>query len=217
MTRLALFDLDGTILDTLSDLYASVNRALRTEHLAERTIEEVRSYLGNGIRLLIKRAVPEHTESAVEERVFSAFVRDYEQHCADQTAPFEGIPELFASLKKNGVKIAIVSNKADFAAQKLCQRFFSGAYDFAIGAKDGVAKKPARDMIDEALSHFSGICERDCVYIGDSEVDVETAQNAGMREIAVLWGFRTEAELKNAGATNFAANTQELLQKIISA
>lgn len=216
MTSLALFDLDGTILDTLKDLALSVNYSLSSENLPSRTTDEIRTFLGNGIRVLINLSVPENTSKEQTERVFKTFVKYYGEHCVDNTCPFEGIPELFMALRKEGVKIAIVSNKADFAAQKLCKQFFPDMYDFAIGAKDGIAKKPARDMIDEALAAFPEIEEKDCVYIGDSEVDVETARNAKMREIAVLWGFRSLEELKKSGAVDFAADSKELLQKILN-
>ena len=215
MTRLALFDLDGTILDTLSDLASAVNWALSSENQPRRSTEEIRSFLGNGIRSLVHLSLSENASEDTEKKVFDSFVNYYGEHCADKTTPYDDIPELFAELRNRGIKIAVVSNKADFAAQKLCKKFFSGAYDFALGAKDGVAKKPARDMIDECLSAFPEISSEECVYIGYSEVDVETAKNAGMRGIAVQWGFRSTDELKKAGATVFAATPKELFQKII--
>ena len=204
-----IFDLDGTLLNTLDDLHASVNAALGAFSLPLRTREEVRRFVGNGIRLLIERAVPEHTPPALTDRVFAAFRTHYGQHCMDRTRPYEGIVPLLQALRRAGVHIAVVSNKADAAVQPLIARSFGGLAEFVLGEKTGVARKPAPDMAQAAMDFFA--CPKDqAVFVGDSDVDIQTAANAGIDCISVCWGFRTRQELKAAGAVRLAATPAEL-------
>ena len=206
-----LFDLDGTLLNTLTDLFLSVNYSLEKNLLPKRSLDEVRHFLGNGIQRLIADSVPEGTSEIIEKLTFNTFVDYYGKHCADNTSPFDKIPELLKELRSNNVKIAIVSNKADFAAQKLCEQFFPDMYDFAIGAKDNLKKKPASDMINAALVGLGNLKRSECVYVGDSEVDIMTAKNADMPCINVSWGFRTRSELLEAGAKIIVDNPLEIL------
>ncbi|MGN1052285.1 MAG: HAD family hydrolase, partial [Candidatus Scatosoma sp.] len=187
-----VFDLDGTLLNTLEDLTLSVNAAMRFVGAKERTQEEVRSFVGNGIRLLIERALG--TETADEKafsNAFSYFKEYYGAHLCDHTAPYAGITQLLTRLKAAGKKTAVVSNKADFAVRELCRRYFGTLIDVAAGENEaaGIRKKPAPDAIFTAIERLGGGA---AVYIGDSEVDIQTAQNAALPCISVCWGFKDE-------------------------
>lgn len=212
--QLVIFDLDGTLLDTLDDLADAVNWALKQEQLPRRTREEVRAFVGNGIRNLIERAVPAGTEAAQTDRVFAGFKARYAGHCADKTRPYPGILELLARLRAEGIRTAVVSNKADFAVQTLCRDYFPGLVDCAVGERAGIPKKPAPDSVQEVLRALK-ISREQAVYVGDSEVDVVTARNAGMDGILVLWGFRDRQTLERAGAKTFAATAEELCAALI--
>ena len=212
--QLVIFDLDGTLLDTLDDLADAVNWALKQEQLPRRTREEVRAFVGNGIRNLIERAVPAGTEAAQTDRVFAGFKARYAGHCADKTRPYPGILELLARLRAEGIRTAVVSNKADFAVQTLCRDYFPGLVDCAVGERAGIPKKPAPDSVHEVLRALK-ISREQAVYVGDSEVDVVTARNAGMDGILVLWGFRDRQTLERAGAKTFAATAEELCAALI--
>lgn len=212
--QLVIFDLDGTLLDTLDDLADAVNWALEQEQLPRRTREEVRAFVGNGIRNLIERAVPAGTEAAQTDRVFAGFKARYAGHCADKTRPYPGILELLARLRAEGIRTAVVSNKADFAVQTLCRDYFPGLVDCAVGERAGIPKKPAPDSVQEVLRALE-IPREQAVYVGDSEVDVVTARNAGMDGILVLWGFRDRQTLERAGAKTFAATAEELCAALI--
>lgn len=207
--KLIIFDLDGTILDTLDDLTASVNFALHINSLPSRTIEEIRSFVGNGIRLLIERSVPEDTSSQVLEKVFADFKAHYKLHSNDETKPYDGITELLKSIRNKGVKTAVVSNKADFAVQDLVKIHFDGLFDFAVGEREGIERKPAPDSVFEVIN-LSSISKEESVYIGDSEVDIFTADNASIDLIAVSWGFRDKDMLIKNGAVTIADNVNEL-------
>ena len=212
--QLVIFDLDGTLLDTLDDLADAVNWALKQEQLPRRTREEVRAFVGNGIRNLIERAVPAGTEAAQTDRVFAGFKARYAGHCADKTRPYPGILELLARLRAEGIRTAVVSNKADFSVQTLCRDYFPGLVDCAVGERAGIPKKPAPDSVQEVLRALK-ISREQAVYVGDSEVDVVTARNAGMDGILVLWGFRDRQTLERAGAKTFAATAEELCAALI--
>ena len=191
-----VFDLDGTLLDTLGDLRDSVNFSLEKNKLPKRTTEEIRSFVGNGIRLLIERSVPENTPSEIIEVCFSDFKEYYKDHSAILTRPYDGIIDLMKELKSKGVKIAVVSNKADFAVKTLMEDYFSNLYDCAYGERAGVPRKPAPDGVFGAIKEMGADLEN-TVYIGDSEVDVETSKNAKLPCIAVTWGFRDKKVLES--------------------
>lgn len=205
----AIFDLDGTLLDTLEDLADSLNYALRQSGYPERTISEVRSFVGNGIRKLIERGVPKGTEEAMIQKVHGDFTEHYKTHCADKTKPYAGIPELLQRLKAAGCRIAVVSNKADYAVRELCDQYFDGLFDVSVGERSGILKKPAPDSVNEVLN-LLGADRKQSVYIGDSEVDIQTAANAEMESIIVEWGFRTKSFLKAQGAKNFVSSPDEI-------
>lgn len=205
-----VFDLDGTLLDTLDDLTDAVNHALLACGLKECTREEVRGFVGNGIKTLIKRAVGED-HAARQEEALEAFKAYYGAHCLDKTKPYAGVKETLQTLLKHGKKIAVVSNKADFAVKKLCKEIFP-EIEVAIGENEsaGVRKKPAPDSVLSALAAL-GAKKETAVYIGDSEVDIETAKNAGLPCISVSWGFKDRAFLLSHGATTIIDTPQELL------
>lgn len=214
MYKLAVFDMDGTILDTLEDLKDSVNYALKECGFPARTYDEVRRFVGNGIRKLIERAVPEGTDISDIDRVHEVFTGYYKVHCADKTKAYDGIKPLIEELRANGVKTAVVSNKADYGVQELCKQYFDGLFDYAVGEREGIRRKPAPDSVNEALRAL-GTDKSEAVYIGDSDVDFETAVNAGLPCISVLWGFRDEEFLRSKGATLFVSKPSEILNIVL--
>ncbi len=208
---LILFDLDGTILDTLEDLKESANFALRAEGFPERTLQEIRAFVGNGIRKLMERIVPADASEADIQRVHTQFTAHYSIHCADHTKPYDGILQMMTALRGVGCKLAVVSNKADYAVQALCKQYFGSLLDAAAGEQMPLyEKKPSPDLVNLILERLNVPRER-AVYIGDSDVDIQTARNAQMDCIAVDWGFRDRAFLKEHGAQIIVSNTQELL------
>ncbi|MCD8105337.1 MAG: HAD family hydrolase [Lachnospiraceae bacterium] len=207
--RLAIFDMDGTILNTLDDLAESLNFALRKSALPERSPCEVRSFVGNGIRKLIERSVPEDTSREMQEQVFDDFTERYREHCIDKTRPYDGIPDLLRTLRERGIKTAVISNKADYAVQKLSEHFFAGLFDSVAGEKAGVRKKPAPDSVNAVLEQLK-IDRAGAVYIGDSDVDIQTAANAGVDCILVSWGFRDEDFLYQHGAKTVISVPEEI-------
>ena len=208
-----VFDLDGTLLDTLGDLRDSVNFALEKNNLPKRTTEEIRSFVGNGIRLLIERAVPENTPIEITDKCFSDFKEYYKDHSAILTKAYDGIIDLLTTLKEKGVKIAVVSNKADFAVKTLMEDYFKGLYDCAYGERAGVMRKPAPDAVFSAISEMGGSLEN-TVYIGDSEVDIETSKNAKLPCIAVTWGFRDKKVLESLDPEYIVDSPSDILNII---
>lgn len=205
-----IFDLDGTLLSTLDDLAASVNHALRCHGMSERTMDEIRWFVGNGVRLLVERAVPGGAENPEFDSVFAEFRKHYMEHSLDHTEPYPGIMEMLSALKQKGKHVAVVSNKFYAATQELCRHFFGSYVDVAIGERENIRKKPAPDTVFEAL-RLLGVDGTDAVYIGDSDVDVATARNSGLSCVSVLWGFRDKEFLKEHGATEFVAEPSELV------
>lgn len=211
-----IFDMDGTVLDTLEDLTVSVNYVLSKFNMPEHSEEEYRKFFGNGIKYALKCAVPEETPEEVIEEMLPIFREHYNEHCHDRTKPYDGIIELMSMLKANGYKMAIVSNKIDSAVKELNDRFFSEYVDVAIGEKPGIKRKPAPDTVLAALDEL-GSKKEAAVYIGDSEVDLQTALNSELPCISVLWGFRDKDFLISKGASVFAETPEEvydILKKI---
>ena len=196
-----LWDLDGTLLDTLQDLADGTNHALRQFGYPERTVEEVRRFVGNGAQRLIEQAVPAGADVA---EVLEAFYAYYNAHCRVKTKPYDGILDALAKLERR-FPMAVVSNKPDTAVKRLCAQYFSGLY--ARGESADCPRKPAPDMVYKAMD---AVGVETCIYVGDSEVDVATARNAGVPCLSVLWGFRDRRTLLNAGADHFCAACEEL-------
>ena len=211
--QLAIFDLDGTILNTLDDLADSLNHVLAQHGFPQHTSDEVRMMVGNGILNLIKRALPNGTEQTTVEAVYNDFNTYYKLHSADKTKPYDGITDMLEQLKAMKIKLAVVSNKADYAVQDLCVKYFGDIFDAVSGEKTGVPKKPAPDGVDNILA-LLGVERNNSVYIGDSDVDVQTASNAGMDCIAVNWGFREESLLRENGAEIIVSAPSEIVKYI---
>lgn len=219
MATTILFDLDGTLLNTLDDLHDSVSFALRSAGLTPNPKADTRRYLGNGIKNLIYKSVEQscpQTDEAQKEAILATFRAHYVAHSMDKTAPYPGIIEMLQACRQRGYATAIVSNKLDPAVQDLHRAFFADTIDYAQGETPAVRRKPAPDMVDEAIRQLSRlhgheIKKSECIYIGDSEVDLLTAQNAGISCIAVSWGFRDKSWLQHCGATTIIDSPQELL------
>ncbi len=204
-----IFDLDGTLLNTLEDLTNSVNHALSQMGYPERTLNEVRFMVGNGVRTLMERAVPASICTEDFETCFMLFKEYYDAHCNDNTRPYAGILELLYALKERGYRLAIVSNKIDHAVKALQKLYFQDV-TVAIGEKDGLRRKPEPDMVHAALRELQ-VSTGEAVYIGDSDVDIQTAANSGLDCICVSWGFRDTAFLQAHGATTIIDHPEELL------
>ena len=202
--QVVLFDLDGTLLDTLDDLHVAVNFVLEKYRLPIRTRDEVRAFIGNGIVKLMERSVGAGMRSMVNlDDVVTDFKAYYGAHCQEKTKPYDGVMELLANLKKAGVKVGVVSNKAHFATAQLCEYYFGDLVDVAIGENEagGVRKKPAPDSVFAAIEAVGGVDPSRVVYVGDSEVDIQTAMNAGVDCISVCWGMKDREFLVENGAS----------------
>ena len=212
--KAALFDMDGTVLDTLDDLHAAVNVALARFGYPPRTRDEVRRFIGNGVRRLMERAVPAGTDEARIAAVLDGYRTYYEQHAENLTRPYPGLLDALHSLRAAGVRLAVVTNKPDGAAQRLSARYFPGLFDETVGIREGVAVKPAPDAVFAVLERM-GVAPEDAVYIGDSDTDIETARNAGTACIAAAWGYRGEEFLRAHGADTVARACGELVPLIL--
>lgn len=199
-----LFDLDGTLLDTLTDLYNGVNYALEQFSLPARTRAEVRQMVGGGTLNLVQQSMPGLPGDPDLEQIHKVYLENYNTHCQDNTCPYPGILEQLAYLQKK-YPVAVVSNKPDGSTKALCARFFPGVY--ALGQRPDIPKKPAPDMLYSAMEALG--VDR-CIYVGDSETDIQVAQNAGMPCLSVLWGFRDLDQLEQVGGKHFCPSTDQL-------
>lgn len=204
-----IFDLDGTLLDSLTDLAISCNYALRINNMPERTIDEVRCFVGNGVKKLMERAIPNGLQNPAFEKTYADFRQHYLVHNLDNTKPYPGIIPLLKRLHSEGKNIAVVSNKFYAATQDLVKHFFGEYITVAIGERENIRKKPAPDTVFEALRQLSASLSG-AVYIGDSDVDVMTARNCNIPCISVLWGFRSKEFLIKNGATTFVTAPDEI-------
>ena len=211
--KLAIFDMDGTILSTLDDLANGVDYALSENGLPARSKQETRAALGRGVRFLIEQSVPAGLSDAEISKVEDDFLKYYKVHSMDNTRPYDGIVELIKEVRASGVKTAVVSNKIDSAVKELCANFFEGAFDVAYGERVGIPRKPDPKPINAIIDEF-GLSKNEVVYIGDSEVDLLTANNAKIDHIIVTWGFRDRAFLEQNGAKNLVESMEELKKEI---
>lgn len=213
--KAVIFDLDGTLLDSLTDLHLSVNASMEAHGFPPHTRDEVCSYVGNGVYKLIERAIPDGVNNKSFESALAYFKEHYALHMYDHTGAYEGIYDALDKLKADGYRLAVVSNKFDLAVKELCKRYFPEHIEIAIGENEaaGIKKKPAPDTVIAALREL-GITSDEAVYVGDSDVDVHTAKNSGMQCISVLWGFRSRDFLESVGAEIFAENADELVRII---
>ncbi len=211
MIKAIIFDLDGTLLYTLEDLKDSVNFALKNFNYPPRTLEEVRNFVGNGVRLLIERSLPNGAENPDMEEVLKVFKAHYADNMYNKTRPFDGIEELLNKLKERGIRTAVVSNKFDMAVKELCKKYFSEKIEIAIGESENLRKKPAPDCVLKVLEYFN--CSKEEVfYAGDSEVDIQTAKNCDIKCISVTWGYKTKDFLVKNGAKILVNSPAEILE-----
>lgn len=212
--KLIIFDLDGTLLNTLDDLADAANYALTSMGFPVHDVEEYKYFVGNGIPKLIERCLPENERSAeVCEKTREIFDRRYEEHCMDKTRPYDGIPGVIEKLSESGIKLAVASNKADGFTQFLVKNFFGNRFDLVQGSRPGIPRKPSPEIVYEIMS-AAGAEKDETVFIGDSGVDIATAGNAGVDHIGCLWGFRTKEELVSAGAVNIAETPEQIIKFI---
>lgn len=211
MKHAVIFDLDGTLLNTLGDLRAATNHALEVRDLPPHSMEEIRQFIGNGIRLLICRAMPEGTPEAEIDAALDDFKTYYAAHIHDRTVPYDGIPQLLTALRKRGIKVAVLSNKIDSASQQLIEYFFPGKTDVVFGEHVGVPRKPDPTSCRMVMQQL-GVQPEQVLYVGDSGTDMQTAKNAGLYAVGVTWGFRSKEVLLEYGADVLVHRPEQILQ-----
>ncbi len=212
--KAVFFDMDGTILDTLEDLHIALQHALSCSGYALSTIEQSRAWLGNGALHLIRQALPSGADDKAIDMVLSSFKDYYKDNCRNNTKPYKGIRELLGELKRNGIRVAVISNKIAEYVKELSAEYFPGLVDISIGDCPGVRLKPWPDLLLHT-AHELDLSVGECIYVGDSEMDIQAAKNAGMDCVSVCWGFRTKEQLEKAGATVIAADCRELKQMLM--
>lgn len=211
MKHAVIFDLDGTLLNTLGDLRAATNHALEVRGLPPHSMEEIRQFIGNGIRLLICRAMPEGTPEAEIDAALDDFKAYYAAHIHDRTVPYDGIPQLLTALRKRGIQVAVLSNKIDSASQQLIEYFFPGKTDVVFGEHVGVPRKPDPTSCRMVMQQL-GVQPEQVLYVGDSGTDMQTAKNAGLYAVGVTWGFRSKEVLLEYGADVLVHRPKQILQ-----
>lgn len=208
-----IFDLDGTLLYTLEDLTDSTNYALAALGYPKRSLEDIKNFVGNGVSLLIERALPKGTDSETQKKCLELFKKHYSDNISNKTRPYEGIYDLLKKLKKNGYNIIVVSNKFDSAVKKLCDKYFEGLITLSVGQQENIEPKPAPDMVLKAISTLN-IPRENCIIIGDSEVDIQTASNSNIPCISVTWGYKSIDFLYKNNASTLIYSPEELLELI---
>ena len=209
--KLYIFDMDGTILNTIDDIAGAINYVLDMHGYPRHTVDEVKSFVGNGLKRALELSLPDGVAGDVLNQLFTELVAYYNEHSNIMTRPYEGIVEVIHKLREQGKIVAVVSNKRVEAVRDLCDIYFAGCFDMALGDQDGIARKPAPDMTNMVIEHY-GILKDKCVYIGDSDVDLMTARNTEIDCIAVTWGFRTREFLVEHGAEIIIDSPWELLK-----
>lgn len=208
--KAVIFDLDGTLLNTLEDLADSVNEMLSENGYPERTLEEIRKFVGNGMQKLIERSLPEKVDDEKFSSCYELFRENYKRNMRNKTAPYDGIIQLLEKLKEAGIKTAVTSNKNDDAVKQLCGDIFGGLLDFSFGVSADTPPKPDPKMVFKGIEAV-GVSKNECIFVGDSETDIRTAKNAGLKSIGVLWGFRDKNVLENEKADYIVKSPQEIL------
>ena len=206
-----VFDMDGTVLNTLEDLTVSMNYVLDRFNMPGHRLEEYRLFFGNGVKEALRLSLPEGASADIIDEMMVVFKEHYDAHCMDRTRPYDGIVDVMRQLKEKGYRLAIVSNKIDSAVKELNDRFFADYVDTALGEKTGINRKPAPDMVYAALKEM-GSTKEESIYIGDSEVDLMTARNSELPCISVLWGFRDKKYLIEQGADCFADRPEDIIR-----
>lgn len=208
-----IFDMDGTILNTLKDLRDATNASLAAFGFPPRSQEEIRRFVGNGVEKLMERALPGGRNHPDFPACLAFFLDYYPKHANDSTCPYDGVEQVLSELRRRRIHTAVVSNKIDRAVKDLAHRYFGDAIEYALGDQPSLRRKPAPDAVLAVMSHWN-LAPEECLFVGDSETDVQTAQNAGIPCLSVLWGFRSKEELTAAGATAFIATPDEILSYI---
>ncbi|MFR7988981.1 MAG: HAD family hydrolase [Anaerovoracaceae bacterium] len=207
--QLIIFDLDGTLINSFDDLTDSLRFCLSQEGLPLPDDDQIRSHLGNGLAYLVRSFIPEDVGRSRSEEIFEGFLAYYEEHCADKSAPYPGVLTMLSKLKQAGIKLAVQSNKRDLPLQKLCRLHLKPYIDIALGERENLRLKPSADGAEYILGQMNIPAEK-TVYIGDSEVDIQTAKNAGLACISVDWGFRSHDSLIQSGAKLIVSSPEEL-------
>lgn len=210
MINIVIFDLDGTLLYTLENLKESTDFALAKYNYAPISLEQTKDFVGNGIRKLIEKAIPNGQKNINFEECLKTFKNHYSQNMYTKTRPYDGIMKMLENLKGKGIKTAVVSNKFDSAAKELCEKYFENLIDFVIGQSEKIPQKPSPEGVFEVIKHFGGNAQN-CIYVGDSEVDIKTAKNANIPCISVSWGYRSKDLLKKEGAEIIVDKPEEIL------
>ncbi len=210
MYEAVIFDLDGTLLDTLEDLADSVNAMLRNFSCPERSLAEVRQFVGNGMKKLVERSVPEDFDIKNFDSAYELFRLSYSRNMRKKTRPYDGILECLGTLRENGIKTVVTSNKNDDAVKNLCSEYFGDLITLAVGAKEGVPSKPDPEMVFSAMKEI-GAEKEICIFVGDSDTDILTAKNAGLKSVGVLWGFRDRNVLERAKADFIISSPEEII------
>ena len=213
MKKAAIFDLDGTLLYTLEDLTDSTNFALAKYDYPVCTLEQIRSYVGNGVYKLIERALPDGAQNPDFSVCLETFKNHYKQNMYNKTRPYNGVIKMLKELKSKNIKTAVVSNKFDAAVKELCRNYFGELIDIAVGEAENIQKKPAPDGVLKVVKKL-GLSSKECVYTGDSEVDIQTAKNADLPCISVLWGFKDKDFLVQNGGKYFAKKPKDIIEII---
>ena len=211
MYKVVFFDLDGTLLDTLDDLADSVNEMLREFSCPERSLDEVRLFVGNGMKTLVKRSVPENFDMSRLTSAYEFFRQSYKKNMRNKTRPYDGIVQCLEQLKALGITVAVTSNKNDDAVKGLCKEYFGSLVTLAVGAREGVPSKPDPAMVNNVIKELN-LEKADCIFVGDSDTDIITAKNAGLKSIGVLWGFRDRETLEKAEADFVISRTEDILK-----
>lgn len=211
MKTTIIFDLDGTLIDTLGDLRSAANESLRLRGLPPRSREEIRQFIGNGVRKLMQRCLPEGSSDEEIDAALADFKAYYAAHLCDTTVPYDGIPELLNELRRRGIKTGVLSNKIDFATQELVRYYFDGKFDVAFGEHSGIPRKPDPTSCRMLMEQL-GAKPEEVLYVGDSQVDMQTACNAGVTAVGVTWGFREREILIENGAQVLVDRADEILK-----
>ncbi len=214
MIGVIIFDLDGTLLYTLEDLKDSVNFALKKYNYDPISLEQTKKFVGNGVRKLIERAIPDGEQNINFEECLKTFKTDYSENMCNKTKPYDGVLKVLEKIKNMGIKTAVVSNKFDSAAKELCKRYFGNLIDIVVGQSDSIPQKPSPESILKVIKYF-GYDAENCIYVGDSEVDIQTAKNASIPCISVIWGYREKDTLEKAGAKTIINKPEEILGLLV--